>query len=418
MSARPSGKSTIRDLTRLAAILAVAFAASAGFAEEPTSSCPNSAALPLGLVAEQPAEGRFVKTGRGYMVPYTATIPGTDVTFEMVPVPGGKFRIGSPEDEKGRLPEEGPRFTVRVEPFWMGKHEVTWAEYRPYMDTYNLYVKLSAEGENHPRMAKSFDDADAVTTPTPLWEPGFNFQHGEDPRLPAATMTQFAARQYTKWVSGLTGEFHRLPTEAEWEYAGRAGTSTMYSFGDDPNLLDEHAWHDGNSGEKTHRVGQKKPNPWGLHDIHGNVMEWVLDQYDPESYGRFDGKEVATLDAVSWPTKWEPRTLRGGSYYGLANEHRSARRFESADSDWQTHDPNSPPQSAWWYTNEEALEVGFRIIRPLDPPTGEARARFHEPDFKDLYRIVQARWAAKGGGLLKVDKAFAEFLKGTAAKTD
>ena len=90
--------------------------------------------LPLGIVKEQPADGRFVKTDQGFMVPYTTTIPGTEVEFEMVPIPGGTFLMGSPESEDDRRSDEGPQFHVVVEPFWMGKHEVTWAEYKKYME--------------------------------------------------------------------------------------------------------------------------------------------------------------------------------------------------------------------------------------------------------------------------------------------
>lgn len=367
--------------------------------------------LPIGLVAEQPAEGPFVKTDRGYMVPYTATIPGTDVTLEMVPVPGGTFRIGSPEGERGREEDEGPQFTVRVEPFWMGKYEVTWGQLRPLMQTYELFVKLSAQSPDHPQLAKEYDDVDAVTTPTRLWQADFNYRHGEDPQLPAATVTQFTAKQYTKWLSGLSGDFYRLPTEAEWEYACRAGTTTAYHFGDDPEKLGEYAWFSGNSDDKTHFVGQKKPNPWGLYDMHGNVMEWVLDQYDAKSYARFNGREVAALDAVMWPTKLESRVLRGGSYYGLPEELRSAARFESVDAEWLTSDPNAPPASPWYYDTDEALEVGFRIIRPLVPPLPKDRGRFWNPDVDDLRWIPKARWTSKGGGLLRANRALPEIMK-------
>src|SRR5215470_3757161 len=97
-----------------------------------------------GLVKEQPASGRFVKTDAGYMVPYQQAIPGTDVTFEMQPIPGGKFLLGSPPSEKGRKADEGPQIEVQVEPFWMAAREVTWDEYKPYMAMYQIFKKLTA----------------------------------------------------------------------------------------------------------------------------------------------------------------------------------------------------------------------------------------------------------------------------------
>src|SRR5206468_3708031 len=98
--------------------------------------------LAPGLVKDQPASGRFVKTDQGYMVPYKQTIPGTEATFEMQPIPGGKFKLGSPASEKGRKPDEGPQIEIEVEPFWMSTYEVTWAEYKPYMAMYTVFKKL------------------------------------------------------------------------------------------------------------------------------------------------------------------------------------------------------------------------------------------------------------------------------------
>jgi formylglycine-generating enzyme len=318
--------------------------------------------LPPGLVKEPPASGRFVKTELGYMVPYRATIPGTDVTFQMQPIPGGKFKLGSTPDEDGRKADEGPQIEVEIEPFWMSACEVTWAEYKPYMAMYELFKRLDGADlvpttdENKPYV---------VTAPSSLYDPTFTFKLGAEPNQPAVTMSQFAAKQYTKWLSGLTGQFYRLPSEAEWEYACRAGTTTAYSFGDDPALLDDFAWHYDNAGEKMRPVGQKKPNPWGLFDMHGNVGEWVLDEYSRDGYQRLADKGiVGWQDAVNWPKRLYPRVIRGGSWDETAASLRSAARRRSDDDNWREEDPNFP-QSPWWFTSEPALSVGFRPIRPL-----------------------------------------------------
>ncbi len=343
---------------------------------------PAADSAKLGLVSEQPKEGRFVKSGEGYMVPYTATIPGTDVEFEMVPIPGGKFKMGSPDGEKGHKPVEGPQFEVEVEPFWMGKFEITWAEYREFMKLTDVFK--SFEGVQPPRRAVTKDNqADAVTSPSNLYDPTFTFRNGQKPRLPAVTMSQYAAKQYTKWLSLLSGDFYRLPTEAEWEHAARADQKTAYFFGDDPGQLGKYAWYFDNSTETTHEVGQKQPSPWGLYDIYGNASEWVLDQYLPEGYKKFGGRSTNWKDAIVWPTKLFPRVLRGGSWDADAADCRSASRRGSSDDEWRETDPNSP-KSPWWFTEPEALGVGFRIIRPLKPAAEADRAKYWDSDLASI----------------------------------
>ncbi|MCA9065043.1 MAG: formylglycine-generating enzyme family protein, partial [Planctomycetaceae bacterium] len=211
------------------------------------------------------------------MVPYTVLIPGTDASFRMIPIPGGEFAMGSPADEEGRNDDEGPERKVRIAPFWMAETEVTWTEYKKYMGLYTAFKEFQSRNI---RVVDESNRVDAISAPTPLYEPDFTFEYGEDPQQPAVSMTQFAAKEYTKWISLTTGQQFRLPTEAEWEYACRAGTTTRYSFGDDASLLGEYAWFDGNTdGKGSQQVRQKKPNPFGLYDMHGNVAEWVLDGY-------------------------------------------------------------------------------------------------------------------------------------------
>lgn len=395
-----------RPIRCLAAILGLGLALGANPARQARCEQPqNNAPSTPGIVAARPAEGRFVEIANGFMVPYRGTIPGTEVTFDMVPVPGGEFRIGSPPGERGRHEDEGPAFAVRIEPFWIGSHEVTWAEYRCYMETLDAFNSLAARGARPPA---KLDDADAVTTPSALYRPQITFANGEDPRLPAAMMSQFAARQYTKWLSGLSGTFYRLPNEVEWEYACRAGSTSAFSFGDDADRLVEYGWCAANSGGTTHRAGLKRPNAWGIHDMHGNVAEWVLDQYDPRAYAKWSGKSAPANEAIVWPAKLAPRVLRGGSYESEPVECRSAARFPSADDDWQSRDPNFP-HSPWWYSDEAALLVGFRIVRPLTEPPAKQRSRFWNADADSIRHAVKARQEFTAIGV--ADKKLAEELR-------
>jgi formylglycine-generating enzyme required for sulfatase activity len=175
-------------------------------------------------------------------------------------------------------------------------------------------------------------------------------------------VTQHAANKYCEWLSGKTGQFYRLPTEAEWEYACRAGTSTAYSFGDDASKLREYAWFQDNSGDRPQRVGIKKPNPWGLYDMHGNVAEWCLDQYE-DTYQRFVGQSLQ--DPWNKATSSYPHTLRGGSWADEPEKLRSAARLKS-DKSWKLQDPMLP-KGVWFHT--DAPFIGFRIVRPLQVPT-------------------------------------------------
>jgi formylglycine-generating enzyme required for sulfatase activity len=390
-----------------------------------TASVERDDPAVLGWSKEQPAEGRYVETDQGFMVPYQQTIPGTDITFTMQPIPGGTFRLGSSEEEEGRNDDEGPQVEIEVAPFWIGQHEVTWAEYKHYMGLYSglkslQYTrKLLASTTDNPRvktqreklepivaqydalkayLSEPADELDAVTIPTPLYDSSATYESGEDPGQPAVTMKQYAAKQYTKWLSLLGGVEYRLPTEAEWEYACRAGSTTPYSYGDDPETLGDYAWYEANSDGKTHEVGQKKPNAWGLFDMHGNAMEWVLDAYAESGYDHLDaGSKHSAMAAVRWPTEAYPRVLRGGHWDSAAEECRSAARVGTDDMGMSDSDPNVP-RSPWWFTDYPAGAVGFRIVRQMKPLTEEDRARMWDADVESLRNDVETR-ISEGRGL-------------------
>jgi sulfatase modifying factor 1 len=338
--------------------------------------------------------GHTIASERDGMAVYEETIPGTSVVFKMLPIAGGEFYLGSPADEPDRATDEGPQVLVKVDPFWMGRCEVTWAEYRQFMDLCRVFDRFN---ERNVRQLTDENTVDAVTAPSKLYDPSFVFDSGEDPNQPAVSMSQFAAKQYTKWLSLLTGDFYRLPTEAEWEYACRAGTTTRYSFGDNPSHLPEYGWFAGNSDEwVTGHVGQKKPNPWGLCDMHGNVAEWTLDEYHANRYAILPQGETA-VNNLAWPTRLYPRVLRGGSWRDEANLCRSATRTASDDDEWRSYDPNTP-RSPWWLASDEAQGVGFRIVRPLVAPPPAERVRYWDADVDSIQRDADRRIDNEGRG--------------------
>ncbi len=211
-------------------------------------------------------------------------------------------------------------------------------------------------------------------------------------------MSQFAAKQYTKWLSKISKDFYRLPTEAEWEYACRAGTKTAYHFGDDVDELKEHGWYEQNSEEVRTDCGELKPNKWGLYDMYGNVAEWVLDQYDEDGYTHVEARAKLTVEqAYRKPTKLFPRVVRGGYWESAPEECRSASRLGSEEY-WREEDPNVP-KSPWWLTTSEALGVGFRVIRPLTAPeTDSARNEFWDADLPSIMEDVGERMKTHGKG--------------------
>lgn len=368
--------------------------------------------MPLGVVAAAPQGTRAVAVDGLFMVPYRETVPGSDVSFEMVPIPGGEFMLGSPDGEPGRGDDEGPQVKIRVPPFWMARCEVTWEQYRPFMGLYPIFKRFAAKGI---RIVDEASRGRAITAPTPLYDPTFTFALGEEPRHPAVTMSHYAARQFTKWLSATTGRVYRLPCEAEWEHACRAGTTTAYSCGDDPATLEKYAWYAENADDSYHRVGEKEANPWGLYDMHGNVGEMVLDQYDSTTYARLAGGGLTpdAEDVIQWPTSIFSRVIRGGSWNDDPEQLRSASRSQTED--WRTEDPNIP-KSPWWLTDEQAQMVGFRVIRPWTAPTAEESAKFWDIDNEDQRLDIQFRISEGRGIEGLVDPELPAAIKAGAGK--
>lgn len=266
--------------------------------------------------------------------------------------------------ESGKADEQ-PQHVVQLDPFWMSTFEVTWDIFEPYV--YKEFETSNSIGE----VPKNVD---AVTRPTKPYL-DMTFGMGKE-NHPALAMTHYNAIQYCKWLYERTGVFYRLPTEAEWEYACRAGSDADYSFGEIKDLT-EYAWYKENSGGKTHAVGQKRANKWGLYDMHGNVAEWTYDQYDKDAYFKV---KAGMSNPVTKPEKLYSHVIRGGSYEDNAEDLRSAARLAS-DPAWKQIDPQIP-KSNWWFP--EAPFIGIRLVRPSKIPAKEIiDAYYNQPPIPD-----------------------------------
>lgn len=286
--------------------------------------------------------------------PYSQNVPGAALQFTMIPVTGGHFLMGSPVSEEGREGDEGPQRQVHISPFWMGAYEVS-------RDEFDVFYKDESTSQNVA--------IDAVTRPSPQYI-DFSLGMGKEGGYPVNSLSQYAALMYCRWLYAKTGIFYRLPTEAEWEYACRAGTNTKYYFGNDAKDLGKYAWYLNNSEEKFHKSGQKSPNAFGLYDMLGNVSEWTLDHYDENAFEKMamdTTNPIATFSSSRYP-----KVLKGGSFMDEAPELRVANRLASEPS-WNARDPQIP-KSKWWLT--EAGFVGFRLVRPLQAPTKEEADAF------------------------------------------
>jgi len=298
---------------------------------------------------------------------YTEQIPGTSASINMIAIPGGTFKMGSTDKDDFHNPDEAPVREVTVSPFFMAEIETTWSQYWAFL------FETMSEGRTPPSVIyannDNYPDVDAVSGPTPPYgDPGQNWGFGD---RPAITMTHYAAETFCQWLSLQTGKKYRLPTEAEWEYAVRGGTETPYFFEGKPkdfsddgfmrkffspktDIITDYIIYSKNSNNRTQEPDLVKPNPFGLKNMSGNVMEYCADKYDPKAY-------ASTGEKVTNPihTEGDEWVVRGGDFTSDAANLRSAARGHTRHVDWLKTDPQEP-QSIWWYTDIRG--IGFRVV--------------------------------------------------------
>jgi formylglycine-generating enzyme required for sulfatase activity/nitrate/TMAO reductase-like tetraheme cytochrome c subunit len=308
---------------------------------------------------------------------YTEQIPGSTISFNMVAVPGGIFNLGSPDSEPLRDTDEGPVKKVKVDSFFMAEIEVSWDEYLAF------YAQTSGEGrstDTEGLRSKKTAQTDAITGATPPYgQPDQGWGRGQ---RPAISISFHAAETYCKWLSSVTGKKYRLPTEAEWEYACRAGTKGPYFFDGDPSkfqksglrakiskndtaVINTYVVYAENSRSKTQEPGFVAANPFGLKNMLGNVAEFCSDWYQPDAYSQYKGE--ITVNPAG-PASGTERVVRGGSYRDPAGMVRSASRDYTRTDAWLHTDPQLP-KSIWWYS--DCFFAGFRVVCEFNEATGK-----------------------------------------------
>jgi sulfatase modifying factor 1 len=293
---------------------------------------------------------------------FTEQIPGTSVSFKMIALPGGSFNMGSPDNEHLRNSDEGPVHSVTLSPFWIGEIEVSWDEYLAF------FRATGSQGRTEGQVVTN-RKTDAISGATPPW--GAPDQGWGKGSRPAITMSWHAATVYCQWLSKVTGKKYRLPTEAEWEYAARGGTSTPYFFEGDPKkftsegffrkifkpdtaVISSRVVYKVNSNAMTKEPSDVTANPFGLKNMLGNVAEFCSDYYSPDAY-----KNDSILVNPAGPLKGTEKVIRGGSFKSDAKDVRCASRDLTKTRSWLVTDPQMP-KSIWWYS--DCIDVGFRVV--------------------------------------------------------
>jgi formylglycine-generating enzyme required for sulfatase activity len=304
-------------------------------------------------------------------------IPNSSVSFNMVAIPGGSFKMGSPAGEPFRKNDEGPVINVEISPFFMAEIEVSWDEYLAF------YKQTSGQGRSSDTeeiIKKRNLNVDVISGATPPYgqpDQGWGLE-----QRPVISASFHAAETYCKWLSAVTGKTYRLPTEAEWEYACRAGTTSPYFFPGDPQkfekkglkariskndttVINSYIIYKANSISKTQTPEKVKANPFGLKNMLGNVAEFCSDLYQPDSFSKYDGEVIKDPKGPETGTE---HVIRGGSFNDPAGRLRSAARDFTRTDDWLKTDPQIP-KSIWWYS--DCFYVGFRVVCEFDEKTGK-----------------------------------------------
>jgi formylglycine-generating enzyme len=305
---------------------------------------------------------------------FTEKIPGTTVSFNMKAVRGGKFKMGSIPGDTYSASDEMPQREVELKPFFLEEIEVSWDEYLAFFNA------TGSQGRKEMKVVNQ--EVDAISGATPPW--GAPDQGWGKGSRPAITMTHYAAETFCKWLSQVTGKTYRLPTEAEWEYAARGGTTTPYFFsgnpkkferdgffrkvfGPDTSVINSFVVYQENSPDRTQEPSFVHPNPFGLKNMLGNVAEFCLDFYDPAVYGKYP---AGVIKNPRGPRSGTEYVIRGGSFLSSAANLRVADRDNTRTTDWLATDPQIP-KSVWWYS--DCKNVGFRVVCEFDQKTGNQK---------------------------------------------
>lgn len=319
---------------------------------------------PDGIVSVPPSQGRYVESKLGYMVPFKQRIPETKIEFEMIPIDG------VPKDDGSNSA-----------PFWMGKFEVTLREYREFAKLGVVLRQLSR------RQVTGTDEVDAVTAPTDIYDTIGFFQGVESLQCPAFSMTLYSAKQYSKWLSLTVDRPYRLPTEAEWEHACSAGGAK--SLPESTQAPEQFAVFNKPIGE-LEKVGSKKPNNWGLHDMYGNVSEWVITE---------PPKVAASQSINGFVPAW---ISKGGCAASSIEQLTTNNRAQATQEYWDI-DPDCPVSCSWLGTYDPNIRIGFRLVCELGELDKQAMRTYWDCETDEMREWVKLKIDSGRAASARVD---------------
>ena len=350
----------------------------------PVASIARGQASVLGVANKSASTGRSVQAPGGVMVDYVEELETLNIRLPMRPIPAGTLRFAS---EHPSALQGGGDVTIKIPEFWIAQYEISWQQYAVFV---GLDQALSDLQESSGKSSRDFDAPDAVTAPSLIYDPQGRLRYADSDSVSAGSMTQYAARQFTKWLSLRTGRQYRLATEAEWTYACVAAGTTV-TLAQQPSAPTEaEAATNLEQQDGPQQGGRNRPNAWGLYDMCGNVAEYVLDADGKDLFSRLKPGEYSIWETVGKSKERYTDLACGGNCWSQPADCTARSRIV-VDIDYWTQEANLPLSPTWLASPEKDSAIGFRIVRSFSPLDETRMQQCWNVDNEELRDAVEDR---------------------------